>query len=80
MKHGVTYLNHNAYRRYKLMRTLAPYLKSLAVWLFCTIITILCMSLFSSLLIRALDIEYEMQQATVERYMIANGDNHDNQK
>lgn len=77
MKHGVTYLSRNAYRRYKLMKLMAPILKTLAIWLLISIIGSLCIWLFSSLVIRGLDIEYNMQQATVERFMIATGDNHD---
>lgn len=91
MKHGVTYLNHSQYQRYKQRREnfsknqktklrLLNAFKKFVVWMLITILGGLSIAILSSLFIRGLDIEYNMQQASFERFMIANGDSHDIQK
>jgi hypothetical protein len=88
MKHGVTYLSHNAYQRYKLKRenacqnykskmALINFIKKFVVWLLITGFGCLSILVLSFLFIRGLDIEYNMQQDSIEHFMIANGDSYD---
>ncbi|WP_151765818.1 hypothetical protein [Acinetobacter colistiniresistens] len=77
MKHGVTYLNHNAYQRYKFKRALLNLMRPVITWLLITAIGCSGMVGLGSLIIRAIDIEYNMQLTNTERFLTA-GDFHDN--
>lgn len=80
MKRGVTYLSPAAYRRYKLKRNLTPIiLKMIKVLTYFIMLTCLMWS-STHLVMRALDIEYKMQLAVVEKHFIEIGEENDIKK
>ncbi|WP_417212016.1 hypothetical protein [Acinetobacter venetianus] len=86
MKHGVTYLSTSQYKKYKALKsgkspsTSYVIISSVAKWLMTFVVVGFCLWILATLAIRGLDIEYNMQQAKIEKFMALNGDSYDNQK
>lgn len=73
MKRGVTYLSSSAYRRHKLRKRLSPLFLSAVKYIFGLICMFFVVWGLGALTLRALDVEYKMQQEINHEHLWANG-------